>query len=238
MLTLAIDTSEEICSLALGRDSQLLCEYHYYAKMRLLRTLVPSIERLLQEAGCAQNEIDGIVVCLGPGSFTGLRIGVTTAKSLAYALDVPIVGVGTLDAIARSAAPTATEIICPMIHARTNEVYWSLFDPTGQVRLEEYEVGTLHAAMDAAAGRAKTVHFCGSGAVKNAEEIRHRFGENAVIGEAWSALARGAAILEIGNKRLREKRFDDAFALTPMYIRKPTPVVRLETGEFEKPKKG
>ena len=237
MLTLAIDTSEDICALALGRDRQLICEYHFHTKMSLLRRLVPSIERLLQDVGCSQKEIDGIIICIGPGSFTGLRIGVTTAKSLAYALDVPIVGVGTLDAIARSAAPTAAEIICPMIHARTKEVYWSLFDPTGQVRLAEYEVGTLHAAMDAAAPRAKTVHFCGSGAVRNAEEIRHLFGENAVIGEAWSAFARGAAILEIGDKRLREKSFDDAFALTPMYIRKPTPVVRLETGEFEKPKK-
>lgn len=237
MLTVAIDTSEDMCGLALGRDGQLVCEYHFNTKMSLLRRLVPSIQWLLRDAGFSQKDIGAIVVCLGPGSFTGLRIGVTTAKSLAYALGVPIVGVGTLDALARSAAPTTCEIICPMIHARTKEVYWSMFDATGQVRLEEYEVGTLHAAMEAAAARAATVHFCGSGAVRNAEEIRHRFGESAVVGEALSASAAGGAILELGSKRLLEGLQDDPFALTPMYVRKPTPLVRLETGEFEKPKR-
>ncbi|MCL5103969.1 MAG: tRNA (adenosine(37)-N6)-threonylcarbamoyltransferase complex dimerization subunit type 1 TsaB [Armatimonadetes bacterium] len=230
MLTVAIDSSQDICALALGRDSQLLTEHHFHNKMSLLRRIVPNIEQMLADAGLEPKDLDGIVVSLGPGSFTGLRIGVTVAKSLAYALGKPIAGVPTLDAIAVGAAPCATELICPMIFARAHEVYWSLFDSTAEMRLEHYSASPLNHVMDAISARGASVTFCGSGATRNEEAIRHRFGNSAVVGRSWSEFARGAALLELGDRRLAEGRIDDVMTLAPMYIKKPTPVVRLEAG--------
>ena len=236
MLALAIDTSGEICTLALGRDRELVTERRFHHKMNLLRRILPNIEGMLSDAGCEPAELDAIIVALGPGSFTGLRIGVTTAKSLAYSLSKPIVGVGTLAALARGVAPTATELVCPMIHARANEVYWTLTDSSGTVQLAEYQVSTVHQALESIAERGVSVYFCGSGAARNSEAIRHKLGNSAVVGERWSEHAHGSALLDLGLRRIEHGDFDDALALAPMYVRKPTPLVRLETGEFERPR--
>ena len=236
MLTIAIDSSQDICTLALGKDSQLIAEYHFHHKMNLLQRIMPNVHYMLEDAKHKVQDIDGVIVSLGPGSFTGLRIGVTIAKSLSYVLSKPIVGVGTLDAIARGVSPVEAQFICPMVFARANEVYWTLFDSSGEMRLDDYLVSPLSEVMEAVSKRGGDVHFCGSGATRNAETIRHKFGNSALTGRAYSDFARGAALLEIGTKRLREGDVDNAFALTPLYIKKPTPVVKLETGEFEKSK--
>jgi len=236
MLALAIDTSGEICTLALGRDRELVTERRFHHKMNLLRRILPNIEEMLSDAGLEPAELDAIIVALGPGSFTGLRIGVTIAKSLAYSLSKPIVGGGTLDALARSVAPTATELVCPMIHARANEVYWTLTDSSGTARLAEHEISTVHQALESVAERGVNVYFCGTGATRNAEAIRHKLGNTAVVGERWSEHPGGSALLDLGLRRIEHGDLDDALALAPMYVRKPTPLVRLETGEFEKPK--
>lgn len=235
-MTLAIDSSQDVCTLALGDDTKLLAEYHFQHKMSLLRRLVPNIEQILADSSYTVHELEAIIVSLGPGSFTGLRIGVTTAKALAYALKKPIVGVPTLDAIARGVAPVSTEFICPMIFARSGEVYFSLFDSTGEVRLEDYQVASISHAMQKVEDRSGTVTFCGTGATRNAETIHHRFEIKAMISKPWANFARGAALIEIGLHKLQDGRKDNVFTLAPMYIRKPTPVVRLETGEFEKDK--
>lgn len=234
MLALAIDTSQEIATLALGRDSQLLAEYHFHHKMDLLRRINVNIEHIMTDAGLTQKDLDAIFISTGPGSFTGLRIGVTIAKTLAYVLQKPLVGIPTLDAIALGEAPTGTEFICPMIHARVNEVYWSLFDSLGEVRLEDHKVSPLNEAMEAVAARGMSVTFCGTGATHNAEKLRHHFGNNALTAKSWADFARGAALLDLGMKRLHEGKTDNPIALNPLYIKKPTPVVKLETGEFEK----
>lgn len=236
MLTLAIDSSQDICTLALGKDSNLLCEYHFHHKMNLLQRIMPNIEQILKDAKYTSKDLDGIIVSLGPGSFTGLRIGITIAKSLAYVLSKPIVGVGTLDAIALGVAPSSTDFICPMIFARANEVYWSLFDSSGEVRLEDYAVSEIDNVLDTVTTRGGSVYYCGTGATRNAETIRHKFGNSALTCKPWSDFARGAALIEAGTKRFHEGHTDDPLTLTPLYIKKPTPVVKLESGELKKAK--
>lgn len=237
MLTLAIDTSEDMAAVALGKDGKLLAENHFYNKMSLLRRLLPNIEQMISDAGYTSQDLDGIIVGLGPGSFTGLRIGITTAKALAFALSKPLVGISTLDVIAHGAAPVNAKTICPMIFARADEVYWTLFDSTGSIRISDYLVNGISKAMEAAKSKGEPVCFCGTGAIRNAEKIRHEFGNDALIDNKWSAIPRGAVLLELGNHRLHEGDVDDAARLAPMYIKKPTPVVRLEMGMFEKGKK-
>ncbi len=166
MLMLAIDTAQEIGALAIANDYELIAEYHFRHKNSTLRRIVPDIEGLLSDACYSPSDLNAIVVSLGPGSFTGLRIGVTVAKTLAYVLKIPIVGVGTLDALARGVAPTGTDLICPMIHARANEVYWAMFNSLGDVRLSDYRVSTVNEVLEEAENRGVPVYFCGTGAVK------------------------------------------------------------------------
>lgn len=233
MLAIAIDTSQDIGTIALGLNEDLLAECHYRHKMDLLRRIVPNIEAMLSDAGHAPQDLDGIVVSLGPGSFTGLRIGVTVAKSLAYVLGKPIVGVGTLDAIARGIAPAQADLICPMVFARANEVYWTLFDRSAGQRLREYRVSTIEEALAEATGEVDRVVVCGTGATRNAHLIDELDPERVSRAAQWSDFARGAALLDLGMRRLQAGDNDDALALVPLYIRKPTPVVRMDTGRFD-----
>jgi tRNA threonylcarbamoyladenosine biosynthesis protein TsaB len=228
MRAIAIDSSQDVCAIALGRGSQVLAEYHFQHKMNLLRRIVPNMNAVLMDAGCSVGEVDGLVVSLGPGSFTGLRIGVTVAKSLAYVLEKPIVGIGTLDAIARGVLSTRVDMICPMIFARADEVYWALFDSSSRARLTDYAVSTVDEALGKAEEQARPVMFCGTGALRNAERIRSRLTDRALIADAFLGYARGAALLDLGMKRLAEGDFDDALSLAPLYVRKPTPVLKLE----------
>lgn len=230
MLAIAIDSSQDICTLALGTENQLIAEYHFHHKMSLLRRLLPNIDEVLSDARLSKDEIDGVVVSLGPGSFTGLRIGVTTAKSLAYVLGKPIVGIGTLDAIARGVPCPCDGIICPMIFARADEVYWAIFDKLTNERLTDYAVSPIAEALEAAGARQTRVTFVGTGARRNLGAITARFGEEVVVRDSWYDFSRGSALLNLGIARLTSGEHDDSMTLAPLYVRKPTPQIRLEAG--------
>lgn len=233
MLTIAIDSSQEICTIALGRDSAIVAEYAFAHKMSLLRRMLPNIESMLSDAKLASSDIDGVIVSLGPGSFTGLRIGATIAKSLAYVLKKPIVGIGTLDAMALGITPIESDaLICPMIFARADEAYWSLFDFNANTQLSDYNVSTLDHILDDLADRGRHIYFCGTGARRNWEAISARMGNLATLAPAWNDFARGAALIELGTKRLMAGQDDDAMNLAPLYVRKPTPVIKLEAGKL------
>ena len=221
MLTIAIDSSQEICALALARDSALVAEYHFAHKMNLLRRLLPNIDAMLSDAGVDKAEIDAVIVALGPGSFTGLRIGVTIAKSLAYVLGKPIVGIGTLDVMARGVSPVEDALICPMIFARADEVYWSLFDSTGGTQLYDYTVSCIGDVLDDLAARGERVHFLGTGARRNWETIAARMGKSATISQPCADFPRGAALIDLGMRRLIAGQVDDAMTLSPLYVRRP-----------------
>lgn len=220
MLTLAIDSSQEICTLAIGQGYNVVAEYHFAHKMNLLRRLLPNIENVLSDCELTTADLDAVIMGLGPGSFTGLRIGGTTAKSLAYVMGKPIVGVGTLDAMSRGAA-NGDAVVCPMIFARVDEVYWSLFDSTGQTRLADYTVSRITDVLDSISEAKDKVHFCGTGARRNWETISQRMGEAASIAPAWADFTRGAALIDLGMRRLETGDVDDAMTLTPLYVRKP-----------------
>jgi len=238
MLSLAIDSSGDICSLALGKGPELICEHHFHHKMSLLRRINVEIEHVLSASGFGVRDIEGIAVSLGPGSFTGLRIGVTTAKSLAYTLGCPIVGVPTLDALASGAGPWNGPV-CPMIHARSGEVYWAIYRESERVSIDGdcYLVGPVQEAvqkaqelaLDCAQSRqCSQALFCGGGAVVNAQMIVGLAGTGCVIAPRWQSFARGAVLLNLASARLDSGDTDDPYSLVPIYVRKPTPVVRAE----------
>ncbi|MBC8154041.1 MAG: tRNA (adenosine(37)-N6)-threonylcarbamoyltransferase complex dimerization subunit type 1 TsaB [Bacteroidetes bacterium] len=134
MLLLSLDTSTTVCSVALHKNDGLLGCYELFTERTSSAMLTTLIGDLVKQTGHELRELDAIAVAKGPGSFTGLRIGVSTAKGLCFALDRPLLAVNTLLAMTeqiRQLVPKAT-LLCPMIDARRMEVYCALYDTDGQ----------------------------------------------------------------------------------------------------------
>ena len=134
MLLLSIDTSTTVCSVALHKDGGLLGCYELFTERTSSAMLTTLIGDLVKQTGHELSELAAIAVAKGPGSYTGLRIGVSTAKGLCFALDKPLLAVNTLQAMAeqiRRIVPQQT-LLCPMIDARRMEVYCALYDTEGQ----------------------------------------------------------------------------------------------------------
>ena len=126
MNLLALDTATEICGVALVLDGRLAARLSLALGNTHARELMPAVDWILQRVGLASDQVDVFAVNQGPGSFTGLRIGISTANGLASATGKPLIGITTLEALAHQ-APTDEGLVCPMIDARRSEVYWSLY---------------------------------------------------------------------------------------------------------------
>jgi len=126
MLTLAIDTATKICTVALCRDQQLLAEYNVNVCMTHSEGLLPQLEQLLKRTGIKKNEIELLAVSMGPGSFTGLRIGLATAEAMAYSWQCFLHGVDTLKALAYN-IPLEGFILSPVLDAQKGNFYQALY---------------------------------------------------------------------------------------------------------------
>jgi tRNA threonylcarbamoyladenosine biosynthesis protein TsaB len=123
MLILTIETCTDMGTLGLVRDGAVLGEAAFPSRHTLAKRMLPRIEWLLGECGQAKTDLGGIAVSLGPGSFTGVRIGAAAAKTLAWALRIPLAGVPTLEAIAWPFRAVADHLLVPVINARRQQVY-------------------------------------------------------------------------------------------------------------------
>ena len=128
MIILSFDSSAKAASVALCRDGQLISQYYQASGLTHSRTLLPMAEDLLKNADMTVKDIDAVAVAHGPGSFTGVRIGVSAVKGLCWGLDIPAIGVSTLEAMAYNGecAPEGS-IVCCAMDARRNQVYNALF---------------------------------------------------------------------------------------------------------------
>ena len=129
-LLLGIETSTNSCSVALHQNEKLLAGKQHFAE-KSHASLLPGIaENLLKEAGVAYRDLDGVAVSAGPGSYTGLRVGAASAKAFCYALEIPLLAVGTLDIMVAGVMGRfkGVHYLCPMLDARRMEVYTKLAD--------------------------------------------------------------------------------------------------------------
>ena len=126
MKILALETSAKAVSAAVSEDGRILAAGYQDTGLTHSRTLMPIVEHILQNTGLTMADVDAVAVAAGPGSFTGIRIGVSAAKGLAFAADKPAIAVSTLAAMARNAAFAGGLVICAM-DARRNQIYNALF---------------------------------------------------------------------------------------------------------------
>ncbi len=186
MRILTIDTACNLARVALVEDGALRKEITVDDKRRHSVKLLPAIETLLGDCGVAPKDLDLIAVTKGPGSFTGLRIGVVTAKTMAYALRIPLVGVNTLDAIAAS-FDDAGGIVCPLIDARNTRAYGGFYRRGERVgaRFVRPVQDTLEAFLSEFKG--ETLLVCGDGTLNPAivEILKAGLGEQCrIVAEA------------------------------------------------------
>lgn len=221
MNLLAIDASGVAGSVAYIKENRLVGEYYICDKLTHSQTIMPMLEHMKTLLDVDLDTLDAVAVTSGPGSFTGLRIGVTTAKALALALDVPVIGIPTLDVIAHNMTHTQ-HFICPIMDARRNQVYTALYrwEAEELVKLTEYKACDMDEYLQELEAKGEKVIFLGDGVDAYQEKIKAVLGERALFAPAFLNLQHASTLAEIAGIYFKRGEVVDASEFVPMYLRK------------------
>jgi tRNA threonylcarbamoyladenosine biosynthesis protein TsaB len=220
--TLAVDTSTLTGAVALLDGDAAVAECRLSTRVTHSERLLATVDRLLDAAGWRLGDLEALAVGVGPGSFTGLRIGVSTMKSLAFATGLPLAGVPSLDALAWS-LPFAGCVLCPIVDARKGEVYAASYrTDQGRIeRLSDYRALAPEAlAAEFAGGAADPVVFLGDGVGRYAATLERLLGAAARFAPPSHRVPSALAVAELGRAALLAGAASDPTALTPLYVRR------------------
>ena len=213
-LILNIETSTTNCSVSLSKDEEILflkednnLGYSHAEKLHLF------IQDVFNETNISKNNIDAVSVSKGPGSYTGLRIGVSAAKGLCYALDKPLISVSTLEALAHQATKIDKGIIIPMLDARRMEVYSAIFNSDYKL-IRGVEAQILDATSFAEELKSQNVYFLGNGVEKMKQIISH---SNAFFIE--NKLPSASTLGKIANTKYKISDIEDVAYFEPYYLK-------------------
>lgn len=219
MIVLGIETSTPQTSVAVGTETEILAAVRLTGRSRQ-DAVVPALDQLLRWSGLELSAVGGVAVGLGPGLFTGLRVGVEAGKSIAQVLGVPIVGIASLDALAFGVRHT-DRLVGAVIDARRGEVFYAFYRPVpgGVLREGEYQVAPPdHLAADLEA-RGEDVLLAGNGAILYRRELEGA-GGRAEFASAVSAHPQAESLIELAVPRLYREEFDRLYDVVPLYLRK------------------
>jgi tRNA threonylcarbamoyladenosine biosynthesis protein TsaB len=215
-LILSIETSTKACSVALQQNGQLLALSELYLGQSHSEMLTSLIENLLKTTAFTLPDLVAIAVAKGPGSYTGLRIGTATAKGLAYALDIPIIGINTLESMvyALQSKVMGEFLFCPMIDARRMEVYCGIWDkdlncyePTQAKIIDETAFADIL--------QEKVIIFFGDGAAKC--QVKLNSNKNAYFINDFNPTAQSLGIL--ASLKYQQQIFEDLAYFEPFYLK-------------------
>ncbi len=228
MIILGIETATRTGSVAIVEEEEIIAEYTLNIKETHTSRLMPAIDHILKDAHLTIHQMDAVAVSLGPGSFTGLRIGVATAKGLCLALRKPLIGIPTLDAFAQNICYTS-QLICPLLDARRGEVYTALYHyrlPVGHHELEKL-TGDMVLPLEELLSKinAPTIF------VGDVFEGYRSLVEKAIPGKAsfappYSSLPRAANVAVLGLRKLKSGKETDLQEIEPLYVRRPEAEVK------------
>lgn len=230
MLVLAIDTATKIASVALYDDKiGVVGEINLYVKLNHSNIIMTAIDNLFKMTNLKIQDVDKVAVTLGPGSFTGIRIGVAIAKGLVFGTEKKIVGINELDVIAYN-SERREEIIVPLIDARKERVYASsyIFEKEKLKRLTAYVSSDLEDILKELEG--KKAIFIGDGAIAYKNIIEEKLKENAFVFSKTSSIPRAV----VAAKLACEKEGDNLYTLEPYYVNKSQAEVEKEKGNNKK----
>lgn len=220
MLLLALETSGATGGVAVMEDSRLLGSLSFTSTSLYSQRLLPSVEWLLDRTGKRIADVEAVGISIGPGSFTGLRVGLAAAKAIVFANKATLVSVNTLEALAlRASQPVQGFNILPILDARQREVYAALFAcKSGQLeRLQEDYAGPIEHIADWITG--PTV-FAGDGLHRYEEDLRRLAGPNFVPASEIRSLPSPEEVAYLAMQRLRRGEKDDVLLLEPHYLRR------------------
>jgi len=226
---LAISSATGAASAALWRDGETRGEEETAPGVSAAAGLLPAIDRLLRRAGVGVAELSAFAIAIGPGSFTGLRIGVATLKGLAFGSPAPVAAVSTLAALAR-AAGAGPEPVVALLDARRGEVYGGAFQREGEQADPRLPEGVFTPEQLAAKLPARC-RLVGEGAALVQAPLRAALGPGVTLAHASGLLAR--AVAELGARRLAQGVGIPAAALAPRYLRRAEAEVRRTGERFE-----
>jgi len=213
---LHIETATEVCSVALSKGEELLASVCSNKGNSHTEHLFPFIEEVLEKGKCKISEINGVVLSIGPGSYTGLRIGASAAKGICYALNIPLIAISTLQSIVFGVKNQLNNeqniLFCPMIDARRLEVFTALFDKNGNP-ITEVESKIIDENSFAAELECNTICFCGNGMSKCQSVLQHknaRFIDTPIT---------ASNMLTPALLKYKHKQFEDVAYFEPFYLK-------------------
>jgi tRNA threonylcarbamoyladenosine biosynthesis protein TsaB len=218
---LAINTSTPQFSLALvGESGALLAEWTLSPRTKDFRHFMTALDHLVQVSGVSLEEIRALAVAKGPGSFTGLRVGLSAAKGICAGLEVPIVAVSSLEALA-SQCPGVSVPICPMIDSRKDEVFAALYTWSDDLDLVQLAPETCLKVQELSGFIKERAFVLGTDFNRQRGSIPSAVGDRAVIAPPSSWNLRAATVGMMGARRLRAQEFDCLQEVVPSYLRPP-----------------
>jgi tRNA threonylcarbamoyladenosine biosynthesis protein TsaB len=227
MKILTLETSTRQFSLAISEADKVLGQRNVRLKKVLSSSIIPGIDQLLKRVKLTFKDIDGFAIGLGPGSFTSLRVGLATVKGFALATGKPVVGIPSLDALARNVKNQECDQICTLVDARRNMVYAAIYEKTGFKRISEYMLTSLDKVLDQVHG--KTL-FIGDGLSLYQEAIieaykaaakKRKTSCQALFAKEKLWFPQAAELATIANKRFEQSsnsNFDSIDKLVPLYL--------------------
>ncbi len=220
---LCIETSTDVCSVALCRDGLPIAVRDISEGYLHAEKLLPFILEILNESAVPKKEIQAVAVSSGPGSYTGLRIGVSTAKGLCYALDIPLLSVSTLQALAWKAKQDLmmkevnlndSVLFCPMIDARRMEVYTALYD-TNLTEVMKVSAEIMDVKTFADFFSNYTIYFTGDGA----DKCKALFAEQKKAAFDLQSPATASAMCSLAEEAYRKGNFENLALFEPFYLK-------------------
>ena len=213
-IILNIETATKNCSVSLGENGKLLFVKELNeGKFSHAEKLHSFILDVVKETGLEMKDLDAIAISKGPGSYTGLRIGVSAAKGLCYALEKPLISIPTLDSMARQVSLKKGDVVVPMLDARRMEVYSAVFDHQYQ-QIRETKAEILEADSYTEALAAGEVYFVGDGAEKFKELVKH---DNAKFLDDIYPSAKEMSVMS--EKKFKASDFEDLAYFEPFYLK-------------------
>lgn len=216
-LIISLDTSTKACSVALHKDGALIVNFEMFIEYSHSDYLTTLIEAVVDSAGYALKDLDAFAVAKGPGSYTGLRIGVSTAKGICYALDKPLIAIGTLEAMACQIVDffPSHYAFCPMIDARRMEVYCAILDSELNYQLPvSAEIITQDSFKENLLG--SPVVFFGDGAAKCKTILSHSSNAHFLNTQIYPA---AKTIGQLATNSFRENNFENLAYFEPFYLK-------------------
>lgn len=212
---LSIETSTTICSVAIHERGKLIALVELRESGAHAEKLVLLIDEVFEKAGLSFGDLDAVAVSQGPGSYTGLRIGVSTAKGIAYGLDIPLIGINTLQAMAASQQVAAGEQVIAVLDARRKEVYTQTFDDTLE-ELTSIEALILEEGVFADVLEKGKVYFVGDGVEKVQEAVRHT---NAFFPENGEQSLSAKNMGRLAFEKFARQDWEDLAYFVPNYLK-------------------